>query len=165
MNKKIGNGIQFVLGFGIISLLYIIGFLSSDPFCWFLNAEFDVDIYLVFDIILTITPFLICGYLILISIVGKHCNYKFMYYSALLAVCMPVIAYLFGKLLGNDSSVLTWILGLTVGWIMYPFGIVAVAVFDNIDIGFGYEGIYIVAIMVLFVVLSIILHKTIKNSD
>lgn len=38
-------------------------------------------------------------------------------------------------------------------------GMVAINVFDNIDIGFGYcEGIYIVAIMVLFVIASIIIH-------
>ena len=88
-----------------------------------------------------------------------------MYYSALSAVCLTVIAYLFGELLSNDSSVLTWILGLTVGWILYPFGMVATYVFDNIDIGFGYEGMYIVAIMVLFVVFSIIAHKKTKSVD
>ena len=165
MNKKIGNGIQFVLGFGVISLLWVIGLMSSDPFCWFLNADLDVDIYIILDLILTITPFLICLYLFILSIIGKRNNYKIMYYSALSAVCLTVIAYLFGELLSNDSSVLTWILGLTVGWILYPFGMVATYVFDNIDIGFGYEGMYIVAIMVLFVVFSIIAHKKTKSVD
>lgn len=165
MNKKIGNGIQFVLGFGVISLLWVIGLMSSDPFYWFLNADLDVDIYIILDLILTITPFLICLYLLILSIIGKRNNYNIMYYSALSAVCLPIIAYLFGELLSNDSSVLTWILGLTVGWILYPFGMVAINVFDNIDIGFGYEGMYIVAIMVLFVVISIVSYKKIKSTN
>ncbi len=165
MNRKIGNGFQFVLGFGIVILLWVIGWLACDPFDWLLYVELD-GIYQIFDFVLTATPFLICLYLILLSVWGKRYNYKIMYYSAIAAVCLPIMAYLFNELLSSDSSILTWILGLTVGWVLYPFGIVAVNVFDNIDIGFGYcEGIYIVAIMVLFVIFSIIAYKKTKSTD
>ena len=157
MNRKIGNGFQFVLGFGIVTLLWVIGWLACDPFDWLLNVELD-GIYQILDIVLIFTPFLICLYLVLLSVLGKRNNYKIIYYSALSAVCLPIIAYLFGELSLNDSSILTWILGLTVGWILYPFGMVAINIFDNI--GFRYcEGIYIAAIMVLFVIISIIIFK------
>jgi hypothetical protein len=41
MNRKIGSGFQFVLGFGIITLLWIIGWLACDPFDWLFNVEID----------------------------------------------------------------------------------------------------------------------------
>ncbi|MBE6774329.1 MAG: hypothetical protein E7544_08920 [Ruminococcaceae bacterium] len=165
MNKKKSSGIQFVFGFGVVMLLWGIGLLAIDPFDWFYNIfmESDIDVYLILDIVLTGIPFLICLYLILLSVSGKRNNYKVMYYSALTAVCLPIIAYLFNELPLNDSSIITWILGLTIGWILYPFGLIGLVIFDNVDIGFGYyEGMYIVLIMASAAILSMVLYKTIK---
>ena len=165
MNKKKSSGIQFVFGFGVVMLLWGIGLLANDPFDWFSNIfmESDIDVYLILDIVLTGIPFLICLYLILLSVSDKRNNYKVMYYSALAAVCLPIIAYLFNELSLNDSSIITWILGLTIGWILYPFGLIGLAIFDNVDIGFGYyEGMYIVLIMASAAILSMVLYKTIK---
>ena len=165
MNKIKSSGIQFLLGFGVISFLWIIGLLACDPFDWFLYVELD-GIYQMLDIVLTVTPFLICLYLILLSVWGKRNNYKIMYYSALTAVCLPIVAYLFNELPLSDSSVLTWILNLTVGLVLYPFGVVSSYIFNDIDFGFGYyEGVYIAAILIVLVVFSIIAYKKTKSTD
>lgn len=82
MNRKTGNGFQFVLGLGIVTLLWVIGWLACDPFDWLLNVELD-GIYQILDIVLTVTPFLICLYLILLSVLGKR-NILFYIVSCLL---------------------------------------------------------------------------------
>lgn len=168
MNKKKSSGIKFIYGFVFVMLLWGIGLLASDPFDWFFNisVESDIHIDLILNIVLTVILFLICLYLIFLSFFCKINDYKMMYYSALVAVCLPVIAYLFNELSLNDSSIITWILGLTVGWILYPFGMIGLEVFDNVDIGFGYcEGMYIVIIMALAVILSMVIYKTIKRNN
>ena len=168
MNRKIGNGFQFVLGFGIVTLLWVIGLLANDPFDWYYNTamESNIDVYLILDIVLTVIPFLVCLYLILLSVWGKRNNYKVMYYSALTAVCLPIVAYLFNELSLNDSSIITWILNFTIGLVLYPFGFIGLGIFDNVDIGFGYcEGMYIVIIMASAAILSMVLYKKIKRNN
>lgn len=167
MNKKKLSVSQFILGFGIVMFLWAIGLLAGDPYGLFFDIYTDsnIDVYLILDIVLAAIPILICLYLILLSFICKLKSYKVMYYSALLAFCLPLVGYMFNELSLSDSSIITWILNLTVGLVLIPFGIVGLAVFDSIDLGGYCEGIYIVALMALVAVISMVIYKTIKRNN
>lgn len=165
MNLKTSKLLQFVLGFGSISILWIAGYLSSDPFNWLLNKNISDLIWMLFDFISTITPFLISLCLIALSIVGKKHSYKILYYSALAAVCLPVIVYVFSLLMYDDSSAITWLL-MPVAIILYPLGFTVLTI-DNAAFNLGefWESEYIVAIMITLVIVSFVIYKKIKTNN
>lgn len=165
MNLKTSKLLQFVLGFGSISILWVAGYLSSDPFNWLLDKNISDLIWMLFDFISAITPFLISLCLIALSIEGKKHSYKILYYSALAAVCLPVIAYVFGVLMYDDSSVITWLL-MPVAIILYPLGF-TVRTIGNAAFNLGgfWECEHIVVIMTVLIFASLVIYKKIKTSN
>lgn len=161
MKKRISRGKQVILGAGITSFLWIIAFLACDPFGWLLYS--DISGFLLSFIIIAV-PFFNSAYLLVLSIISKKYNYKKLYFSALAAVCLPVLAYLFNELNLSDSSIFSWILNLTVGLVLYPAGIICVEVIENaaFELSYSMEGTYIVAVMIVFIIVSAILYKTVK---
>lgn len=165
MNLKTSKLLQFVLGFGSISILWVAGYLSSDPFNWLLDKNISDLIWMLFDFISAITPFLISLCLIALSIVGKKHSYKILYYSALTAVCLPVIAYVFSLLMYDDSSAITWLL-MPVAIILYPLGFTVLTI-DNAAFNLGgfWEREHIVVIMTVLIFASLVIYKKIKTNN
>ena len=165
MNLKTSKLLQFVLGFGSISILWIAGYLSSDPFDWLLNKNISDLIWMLFDFISAVTPFLISLCLIALSIIGKKYSYNILYYSALSAVCLPVIVYVFSLLMYDDSSVITWLL-MPIAIILYPLGFTVVTIYNAaFNLGGFWEPEYIVVIMTVLIFASLVIYKKIKTSN
>lgn len=165
MNLKTSKLLQFVLGFVSISILWVAGYLSNDPFDWLLGKDISDLVGVLLDFISAITPFSISLCLIALSIAGKKHSYNMLYYSALAAVCLPVIAYVFGVLMCNDSSIITWLL-MPIAIILYPLGFIVRTIEEAaFNLGEFWESEYIVAIMITLVIVSFVIYKKIKTNN
>jgi hypothetical protein len=91
-----------------------------------------------------------------------------MYISALSATAIPVLSNILSAIFSNDGNILSWIFGLTIGLVLYPFGRMAYEVFDGVN---SFYFVYldswidngtIIGFFVVAIVLSVILYKAIK---
>ena len=91
-----------------------------------------------------------------------------MYISALSATAIPVLASIISAIFSNDGNILTWIVGLTIGLILYPFGRIAYELFDGVNsFYFVYldswiDNSTIIVLLVVAIIISLILYKSIK---
>lgn len=161
MKKALTKTKQIILGFVPIFLLWVIGFLiAADPFCWFLNNSFLNSIWYELYIIACSIPFVVSSGLILISYFSKRYGYKYLYYSALIVVCVPMVIPATEFLMFDHTSVFMWLISFPVAMILYPYAL-AYEVIDNLLL----PAEYVIAIMAVLVVISAIVYKKTKNLE
>ncbi len=161
MKKTLSKTKQIILGFIPLYLLWLIGFLiAADPFCWFLNNSFLNSIGYELYIIACSIPFVVSSGLILISYFSKRYGYKYLYYSALIVVCVPMVIPATEFLMFDHTSVFMWLISFPVAMILYPYAL-AYEVIDNLLL----PAEYVIAIMAVLVVISAIVYKKTKNLE
>ncbi len=167
--KKLNPFLQFVIGFFSIMLLWGIGALFNIPFidnwCY---ENIDTEEIIFSCIVPMITVILIPIVLFIITIICKRKSLKVMYISALSAMAIPVFASIISAICSNDGSILTWIVGLTIGLVLYPFGRMAYELFDGVNsFYFVYldswiDNSTIIGFLVVVMIISLVLYKKIK---
>lgn len=167
--KKLNPYIQFIIGFFSIMLLWGIGALfntySVDIWC---SKNIDTDELIFSCIVPMITVILIPVVLLAFTIICKRKSLKIMYISALSATAIPVLASIISSIFSNDGSILTWIVGLTIGLVLYPFGRMAYELFDGVSsfyyvyLGGFLDRSTIIGFLVVAIIMSLILYKSIK---
>jgi len=167
--RKVNPYIQFVIGFFSIMMLWMIGGLFSADFMFDWCCEnIDTDELVFSCIIPMITVILIPVVLLAFTIICKRKSLKVMYISALSATAIPVLASIISAIFSNDGNILTWIVGLTIGLILYPFGRIAYGLFDGVNsFYFVYldswiDNSTIIVLLVVAIIISLILYKSIK---
>ena len=167
--KKLNPYIQFVIGFFSIMLLWCIGALfntySVDIWC---SENIDTEELIFSCIAPMLTIILIPIVLLIFTVICKRKSLKVMYISALSATAIPVFSSVLSMIFSNDGNILTWIVGLTIGLVLYPFGRMALELFDGVS-SFGYVYLesmidreILIGFFVAAIVLSVILYKVIK---
>ena len=167
--KKLNPYIQFVIGFFSIMLLWGIGALfntySVDTWCY---ENIDTEELIFSCIVPIVTAILIPIVLLVLTIICKRKSLKVMYISALVATALPVLSSIISAIFSNDGNILTWIVGLTIGLVLYPFGRMAFELFDGVN---SFYFVYldswiddstIIGFFIVAIVLSVILYKVIK---
>lgn len=167
--KKLNTYIQFVIGFFSIMLLWGIGALfntySVDTWCY---ENIDTEELIFSCIVPMVTAILIPIVLLIFTVICKRKSLKVMYISALSAVSIPVFASIISAIFSNDGNILTWIVGLTIGLVLYPFGRMAFELFDGVN---SFYFVYldswiddstIIGFLVVAIIISLILYKKIK---
>ncbi len=167
--KKLNPYIQFVIGFFSIMMLWMIGGLFSADFMFDWCCEnIDTDELIFSCIVPMITAILIPILLLVFTFICKRKSLKVMYISSLVATIIPVFSCILSMIFSNDGNILTWIVGLTIGLILYPFGRIAYELFDGVN---SFYFVYldswiddstIIGFFIVAIVLSVILHKVIK---
>ncbi len=167
--RKVNPFLQFVIGFFSNMLLWGIGALfnthSVDIWC---SENIDTDELLFSCIVPMITVILIPVVLLTFTIICKRKSLKVMYISALSATAIPIFASIISAIFSNDGSILTWIVGLTIGLVLYPFGRIAYELFDGVNsFYFVYldswiDNSTIIVFLVVAIIISLILYKKIK---
>lgn len=167
--KKLNPVIQFIIGFFSIMLLWGIGASFNIPFidnwCY---ENIDTDELIFSCIVPFVTAILIPIVLLVLTIICKRKSLKVMYISALSATAIPVISSIISQIFSNDGNILTWIVGLTIGLVLYPFGRMAFELFDGVNsFYFVYldsfiENSTIIVFFVVAIIISLILYKKIK---
>ncbi len=167
--KKLNPFLQFVIGFFSIMLLWGIGALFNIPFidnwCY---ENIDTEEIIFSCIIPMITVILIPVVLLAFTIICKRKSLKVMYISALSATAIPIFASIISAIFSNDGSILTWIVGFTIGLVLYPFGRMAFELFDGVhSFYFVYldswiDDSTIIGFWVVVMIISLVLYKKIK---
>lgn len=167
--KKLNPFLQFVIGFFSIMLLWGIGALfnipSIDNWCY---ENIDTEEIIFSCIVPMITAILIPVILLVFTIICKRKSLKVMYISALSAMAIPVFASIISAIFSNDGSVITWIVGFTIGLVLYPFGRMAFELFDGVDSFYfvyldrGIDREIIFGFFIVAIVISLVLYKKIK---
>ena len=167
--KKLNPVIQFIIGFFSIMLLWGIGALfntySVDIWC---SENIDTEELIFSCIVPFVTAILIPLVLLAFTIICKRKALKVMYISALSATAIPIFASIISAIFSNDGSILTWIVGFTIGLVLYPFGRMAFELFDGVNsFYFVYldsfiENSTIIVFFVVAIIISLILYKKIK---
>ena len=167
--KKLNPYIQFVIGFFSIMMLWGLGALfntySVDIWC---SEKIDTDELIFSCIVPMITVILIPIVLLIFTIICKRKSLKVMYISALSSTAIPIFASIISAIFSNDGNILTWIVGLTIGLVLYPFGRIAYELFDGVN---SFYFVYldswiddstIIGFFIVAIVLSLVLYKVIK---
>ena len=167
--KKLNPYIQFVIGFLSIMMLWGIGALFNIPFidnwCY---ENIDTEEIIFSCIVPMVTVMLIPIVLLIFTVICKRKSLKVMYISALSAMAIPVFASIISAIFSNDGNILTWIVGLTIGLVLYPFGRMAFELFDGVN---SFYFVYldswiddstIIGFLVVAIIISLILYKKIK---
>ena len=167
--KKLNPYIQFVIGFFSIMLLWGIGALfntySVDTWCY---ENIDTEELMFSCIVPMVTAILIPIVLLIFTVICKRKSLKVMYISALSAVSIPVFASIISAIFSNDGNILTWIVGLTIGLVLYTFGRMAFELFDGensfyfVYLDSWIENSTIIVFLVVAIIISLILYKKIK---
>ncbi len=167
--KKLNPFLQFVIGFFSIMLLWGIGALfnipSIDNWCY---ENIDTEEIIFSCIVPMITVILIPIVLFIFTIICKRKSLKVMYISALSAMAIPVFASIISAIFSNDGNILTWIVGLTIGLVLYPFGRIAYELFDGVNSFFfvyldsWVDDSTIIGFLVVVMIISLVLYKKIK---
>ncbi len=161
MQKTLTKTKQIILGFVPLYLLWLIGFLiAEDPFCWFLNNSFLYSIEYVLYVLACSVPFVVSSGLILISYFSKRYDYKYLYYSAVIVVCVPMVIPAAELLMFDHTSVFAWLISFPVALVLNPYAL-AYEVIDNLML----PAEYIIAIMAVLVVISAIVYKKTKTLE
>ena len=130
--------------------------------------KIDTDELIFSCIVPMITVILIPVVLLAFTIICKRKSLKVMYISALVATALPVLSSIISAIFSNDGNILTWIVGLTIGLVLYPFGRMAFELFDGVNsFYFVYldswiENSTIIGFFIVAIVLSLVLYKVIK---
>lgn len=167
--KKLNPYVQFVIGFFSIMLLWGIGASFNIPFIdnWCYD-NIDTDELIFSCIVPFVTAILIPLVLLAFTIICKRKSLKVMYISAVVATVIPVFSSVLSMIFSNDGNILTWIVGLTIGLVLYPFGRMAYELFDGVNsFYFVYldsfiENSTIIVFFVVAIIISLILYKKIK---
>ena len=153
-------------GFLIMMSLWLIGSLTNN----YIIHTFDV-----FPEFFIKNPlYIACAMqvlLIVFSVIGKRFNLKALYISALVGTMVPVITYFCGSIFANDGNILSWIYGLTLGLLLYPFGRMAYGVFDGVQSYFFVfhdrflEGESVAFAMMVVAVISVTIFLIVKKRN
>ena len=159
MRKYIGNVIQGIAGFGVMLALWCIGAISYqyffEDFEFYLNSIF----YYLPNIVIIAMPVL----LLVFGIIGKKYNLQVLYFSALLGVWLPVLAYICFSIFFDDGNILCWIFGFTLGLLLSPFHRLAWSTFDCVWTGdFGVNPDFCAGLLVVGIVVSYIIYRYTK---
>ena len=167
--KKLNPYIQFVIGFFSVMMLWGIGALfntySVDTWCY---ENIDTEELIFSCIMPMVNAILIPIVLLAFTIICKRNSLKEMYISALSATAIPVLSCILSMFFSNDGNILTWIVGLTIGLLLYPFGRMAFELFDGVDtfyyvyLGEFIDRSIVIGIIVVVIIISLILYKVIK---
>lgn len=167
--KKLNPYIQFVIGFSGIMLLWGIGALFNTHSVGIWCSENIDTENLIFSCIIPMTTvILIPVFLFAFTIICKRKSLKVMYISALIATILPVFSCILSIIFSSDGNILSWIFGLTIGLVLYPFGRMAFEFFDGVN---SFYVVYldkwidestIIGFFIVAMILSVILYKVIK---
>lgn len=153
-------------GFFIMMSLWLIGSLTNN----YIFHTFDVFP----DFFIKIPLYIACAMqvlLIVFSVIGKRFNLKALYISALVGTMVPVITYFCGSIFSNDGNILSWIYGLTLGLLLYPFGRMAYGLFDGVQSYFFVfhdrflEGESVAFAMLVVAVISVTIFLIVKKRN
>ncbi len=162
MKKSLTKTKQIILGFVPLYLIWLLGFFATDPFGWCLSNSFIDSIWRVLDIIICSVPFAVSFCLILIAYFSKRYDYKYIYYSALAVVCMPMTIPVAEMFMFDDSSVLIWLISFPLLLVLYPYALAYEVIHYS---SFTLEGGYILTIMAVFVIISAVVYKKAKTLE
>ncbi len=167
--KKLNPYIQFIIGFFSIMLLWGIGALfNTYTVDMWLDDNIDTENLIFSCIVPMVVIILIPIILLVFTIISKRKSLKVMYISALTATALPVLSSMFSMLFSNDGNILSWIFGLTIGIILYPFGRMAFEVYDGVSSFYWVykdsfmEDSTIIVFLVVAMIISLVLYKKIK---
>jgi hypothetical protein len=73
--------------------------------------------------------------LMIFAFTGKRKDFKVLYFSSVIGVWLPVLAYICSCVFSDDGNILVWIYGFTLGLLFYPFNRLAWSTFGGIWTG------------------------------
>ncbi len=161
--KNIGLSLA---GFFAMMALWLIGFSANE---YTFNTFDDYPEFL--DKIPLYIAYVIPILLLIFAVIGKRFNLKALYISALVGTMVPVITYFCGSIFSNDGNILSWIYGLTLGLLLYPFGRLAYGVFDGVQSYFFVfhdrflEGESVAFAMLVVAVISVTIFLVVKKRN
>ncbi len=153
MKQKLSNLKQVVIGAVIVYSIWLIGFLAmEDPLC--LISDYSPDIiWWIKDIIAVSTPFVASLSLIIFAIISKRYNYKYIYYSALVFVVIPILISILTEIEYDTDSSLATVILMPIYTLLQPFAL-ASEVIDGLSYTLNLG--YIVACMLLIISISVV---------
>ena len=155
--KKMNPFLQFLIGFFGIGFLWLAGVIS-----------FETDNLFLRHFIPLIVVILITSGAMISAVIAKKHSMKFMYIAALVASGVPLLSSVLSAIFSDDGSILTWIYGFTIGWILHPFAMLSWSVFGGASSFFdvflyGYvesDGLQMLATIII--IASLIVYKATK---
>ncbi len=133
--KTLKKAPQILIGIIPVMLLWLISCIFQDDIfvtTLFSNILKNEEIVLS-AIIPAVTFNCMIVFLFLCAILGKRLNLKYMYYSALIGVAIPAISIVISNFSPSSGTTLSYLFGLTIGLILYPFGRLANFSFEGLE--------------------------------
>ena len=159
--KRINTDLQFVVGLLSVGILWLTGIFSGS--LWFYSESLFLSC-----ILPLIGAILIPVLVMVFAYISKRYSMKFMYIAALVASGVPLVSSILSAIFSDDGSILSWIYGLTIGWMLYPFSLLSWSVFDGVSSFFFVfteefvGGDSLKVLMVIMIIASLIVYKVTK---
>lgn len=124
--------VQIAIGFLPVMLLWYIGASASDsylmntinPITWSIENDF-------------LSVLVVCSMPVLLFVyafISKRYKLRAMYFSSVVAVVLPVLAYICSFELSDDGSVISFLLVISMAIIpLYPFIVLGIGTFDGVN--------------------------------
>lgn len=159
MRKYIGNVIQGISGFGAMIMLWCVGAICHQ----YSFEDFEAYISSVFYCVPNIVLVSMIVLLLIFAYIGKRKDLKVLYFSSLIGVWLPVLAYICFSIFSDDGNILCWIFGFTLGLLLSPFHRLAWSTFDCVWTGdFGVNPDFCAGLLVVGIVVSYIIYRYTK---
>lgn len=160
--KKIKRSRQILLGSISILFLWCIGALSYGCAYIFMGIEINP----IFNLLPNIVFLAIPVSLLILAFVAKRNNLNALYFSGVVSVGLPLLAYYLSHIFSDDGNILSWIYGFTLGLILYPFHLLAYSTFSGVWFGMlGFDTDLCATILIVAIILSIIIYKLSKTNE
>ncbi len=158
--KKLNSDLQFIIGFLSIELMWFTGVFSE--------YVFYTESLFLSCILPLIGAMLIPIMVMVFAYISKKYSMKLMYIAALTASGVPLLSSVLSAIFSDDGSILSWIYGLTIGWMLYPFSLLSGFVFEGASSFFFVfteefvGGDSLKVLMVVMIIASLIVYKVTK---
>ncbi|MBR2876963.1 MAG: hypothetical protein IKC01_07485 [Clostridia bacterium] len=154
--KKMGTTLQSVIGFTSIFVWWCVGALCYEY--TFVNFNFDAN--RIFHILPTVSLIVIFVLPSIFSFIAKRKGLNALYYSALVGVGLPTLAYWGSHIFSDDGNILSWIYYFSLGLLLYPFHRLACYTFDGVGLLYPDR---CAPFLVVGVILSFVIFKKVKK--
>ena len=154
--KKIA---QILIGVISVLLLWCVGAFAYE-YAFMSFEDVDYIFHVLPGMVIILMPVLLMVY----AVVGKRNGLKALYFSAVISVWVPVLAFILSHFFSDDGNILCWVYGLTLGMVFYPFHRLAWSTFDGVWLGsLGYNPEFCAFLLVVSIILSFIIYKLVKT--
>lgn len=161
MKKNVWNVIQGITGFGVMLLLWCIGAICYE----YSFKDFEAYLGSVFYYLPNVVLITMVALLLAFAYIGKKKDCKVLYFSSVIGVWLPVLAFICSCVFSDDGNIICWIYGFSLGLLLSPFHRLAWSTFDGVWLGpMSINPNFCAGILVVGIVFSYMIYKFVDKT-